>query len=175
MVENNCVFPNMIVQMNQAEREKISQNSYTKILCSSTVRVYCLLVVNGNDYINLAKDEFVNIKDKRQQMESIFVIKLTSHIEKWNGPNDLPTGCVKLLHLLRNVNGTHFKPVLPDYLPNEDCSSQYYSSDGAKNNFPNNGWFIVISASLDSRGKDSIWTNIEIEQCLQGNMSKICL
>ena len=48
--------------------------------------------------------------------------------EKWPEPKGLPTGCSKMLQMIKQVTGSHFQPVNPAFILNEDCTSQYYCS-----------------------------------------------
>ena len=103
-------------------------------------------------------------------MASMSVRNLASHIaavsfanfipvaEKWSAPKALPAGCTKLLEMLKMVTGSHFKPVFPAFLLNEDCSSQYFFSGTVRNDPANNGWARVKEESYHTRGKDAIWT-----------------
>ena len=103
-------------------------------------------------------------------MASMSVRNLASHIaavsfanfipvaEKWSAPKGLPVGCTKLLEMLKMVTGSHFKPVFPAFLLNEDCSSQYFFSGTVRNDPANNGWARVKEESYHTRGKDAIWT-----------------
>ena len=102
-------------------------------------------------------------------MASISVRNLASHIaavafvnfipitEKWDAPKNLPAGAKKMLELLKMVTGSHFKPIFPAFLLNEDCSSQYYFSGSMKNDHSNNGWSHVTETSLERRSTDSMW------------------
>ena len=103
-------------------------------------------------------------------MASMSVCNLASHIaavayanfiptvKKWDAPRGLPQGCKNLLNIMKRVTGSHFKPILPAFLLNEDSSSQYYFSDSARNDCANSGWSRVKDDSLKTRGKDSLWT-----------------
>ena len=58
-----------------------------------------------------------------------------------------------------DVTGAHFKPILPAYILNKDCSSQYYFVGDSCKNCTDNSWARVGIESLVSRNKDSIWSN----------------
>ena len=92
-------------------------------------------------------------------MASMSVRNLASHIaaisyanfipcdSKWHGPKDLPKGCYTLINMIKKVTGSHFKPILPAFLLNEDCTSQYYCSGSLKGDPVNNGWSRVTEES----------------------------
>ena len=105
-----------------------------------TTKLYQLLSVNDDEDIHLINALIAKNKDKRRQMASTSVRNLASHLcvvaysntrpttEKWKQPKYLSRGAIELLKLLKNVTGSHFRPMLPAYILNEDCSSQYYFS-----------------------------------------------
>ena len=63
--------------------------------------------------------------------------------------------------MMKSVTGSHFKPVHPAYVLNEDCSSQYYCSGSVKDDHAHNGWSRVKEDSLCARSKDAIWSRDE--------------
>ena len=60
---------------------------------------------------------------------------------------------------MKNIAGSHFKPISLAYLLNDDCSSQYYFSGLSKNDYMNDEWSRVTTKSLASRNNDAIWTS----------------
>ena len=65
--------------------------------------------------------------------------------------------------MIKRATGTHVKPILPAFLLNEDCTSQYYFSGTVKGDPKNNGWSRVTEDSLLSRGTDSVWNDAKID------------
>ena len=61
--------------------------------------------------------------------------------------------------MMKDVTGSHFKPIFPAYVLNEDCSSQYYFAGTTINDTKTNSWARVKTASLENRNKDSMWSN----------------
>ena len=71
-------------------------------------------------------------------MSSTYVRNLASHVdaiaysnfrpvpEKWNHPKKLSKGATEMIKKIKDVTGTHVKPIHSACLLNEDCSSQYY-------------------------------------------------
>ena len=179
--ENNSTLCESIVAVNENAKFNNGGVGYQKTPCSSTVKFYQMLSVNDDPSIHLIKDGNLKVKDERRQMASTLVRNLASHVaavcyanfiavpEKWSAPKGLPNGSRKLIEIMKNVTGAHFKPVLPAFLLNEDCSSQYYFSGSVKNDHANNGWSRVKDTSLEDRGKDAIWTT----DTIKNNIGKV--
>ena len=131
-VEDNHDLSKAIIAVIEKEKEKAGDYNYHDSPCASTVQLYQILAVNEDDNVHLVKDDNVKIKDKRRQMASTSVRNLSSHIaavayanfipvsDKWNTPKGLSLGSHKMLQLLKQVTGSHFKPIHPAYLLNED-------------------------------------------------------
>ena len=176
--ENNVDLASSIVKVNELNKENHGDFPYQKNPCPTTVNLYQVLSVNDDDNIHMVKDGNVKIKDRRRQMASTSVRNLASHIaavayanfipvvEKWNIPKGLPRGCIKLISMLKLVTGSHFRPIHPAFLLNEDCSSQYYCSGSIKNDSKNNGWSRVTTQSLKCRDRDSLWTADETKDTI---------
>ena len=60
---------------------------------------------------------------------------------------------------MKDITGTHFKPIFPAFILNEDCSSQYYFAGITLNDTENNRWARVTIDTLLNRNKDSICSN----------------
>ena len=159
--------------MHIKEKVDIECGSFSPLKTPSvmTTKLYQLLSVNDDEDIHLVNASTTKSKDKRRQMASTSVRNLASHIcavaysntrpitEKWKQPKHLSRGAIELLKFLKDVTGAHFRPILPAYILNEDCSSQYYFSGTTTNDQGYNGWARVKTKTLESKNKDSIWSN----------------
>ena len=56
---------------------------------------------------------------------------------------------------------SHFRPIFPACLLNEDCGNQYYFAGTARGNLANNRWARVNKKSFKNREKDPMWTGNE--------------
>ena len=65
-------------------------------------------------------------------------------------------GLLYTINMIKKVTGSYFKPILPAFLLNEDCTSQYYCSGSLKGDHVNNGWSRVTEENWDLRGTDAI-------------------
>ena len=167
---DNSDLISSLVSVNEILKEKAGAFPYLKSPCASTIKLYQVLTVDQDKDLHLVRDRNMKVKDKRRQMASTSVRNLASRVvavsyanflpvvEKWVTLKGLPRGCLKLIDMLLSVTGSHFKPILPAYLLNEDCSSQYYCSGSIKGDNVNNGWSRVSTDSLVARNKDSMWT-----------------
>ena len=45
-----------------------------------------------------------------------------------------------MIDMLKKVTGSHFEPIKPAYIFNEDCSNQYYRSGVVNGDGGNNKW-----------------------------------
>ena len=88
--ENNSQLSEMIVQINESEKEKAGGYGYLNTPSASTVRFYQVLAVNESDDVHLVKDENMKVKDKRRQMASTSLRNLASHIAAVVHTNSIP-------------------------------------------------------------------------------------
>lgn len=97
-----------------------------------------------------------SVRNLASQIGAMACAKFIPTPKKWDHSKVLPKGLNLLLQIMKNITVSHFKPISPAYLLNEDCSSQYYFSGLTRNNYMNNGWYRVTTESLVSRNKDII-------------------
>ena len=169
--EKNEDLSQNIIDLSEKEKRARGDLGSTKAPCAATLALYQMLSTEEDPNIHLINDKRVKPKDPRRQTASMSVRNLASHIAaisyanfipsetKWSGPKGLPRGCYDLIDIIKRVTGSHVKPILPAFLVNEDCTSQYYCSGSTKGDTGNNGWSRVTTESLESRDMDSIWSD----------------
>ena len=98
-----------------------------KAPANETTQFYQLLSVRDDDDVHLVKAGSTKNKDKRRQMASTSVRNLGSHLcaisysnfrpttEKWHHPKNISRGAKELLKLMKDVTGSHFKPIYKVY------------------------------------------------------------
>ena len=92
-------------------------------------------------------------------MASTSVSNLASHLytvaysnfrpttEKWK-PKNITRGAIELIKMMKDVTGAHLRPLLPTYILNGDCSSQYYFSGTTMIDQGHNSWARVKTKSI---------------------------
>ena len=111
---------------------------YTKAPCDSTLQLYQAKATLIDEEVSLVKTKYTMNKTSRRQMASTSVRNLLSHIcaisysnffpcaLRWHGYYKVTKGAQEFMDIIQMVTGTFVQPINPEFLLNEDCSSQYF-------------------------------------------------
>lgn len=173
-------FAERVVGLQKLMMDNMTKASQRRDMCaiyntpsrSSLDRYHAKATMLDNNII-LVQTAFSMQKTSRRQMASTSFKNLMSHISavaysifspcvtRWEHFYKASLGAQELMTIIQSVTGVYVKPIHPEFLLNEDCSSRYFFSGKAPNTSKDKSYLSVNVAAIDDRNRSSIWINTD--------------